>query len=98
MDTVLGKTVQRGKTMGKFDDISLTPEDFGRTASTHTILTGPQLTALFPGEAERQAFRDLLEVVEAATSENEKRAELLQHANKFAGVVLKLVRKTVLGL
>jgi hypothetical protein len=84
--------------MGKFDDISLTPEDFGNTASTHTVLTGPQLVALFPSEAERQAFRDLLELVEAAKSDNDKRTDFLQHANQFAGIVLKLVRKTVLGL
>ena len=58
--------------MGKFDDISLKPSDFGDSVSTHTILTGPQLKQLFGTKKEKQAFLDLLTVLDASTSENKK--------------------------
>lgn len=84
--------------MGKFDNISLTPSDFADSVSTHTILTGPQLKKLFTTEAEKQAFLDLLTVIEATTSENEKTAELVNNIGKYAGVVIKLARKAALGV
>lgn len=84
--------------MGKFDDISLKPEDFGARVSTHTVLTGPQLKRLFPSKEEKQAFLDLLKVVDASTSDNKKKAKLITDIDKYAGVVLKLVKKAALGL
>lgn len=84
--------------MGKFDGISLDPSDFGDSVSTHTILTGPQLNQLFGTEEEKQAFLDLLKVLDASTSENEKKAEFIANINKYAGVVIRLARKAALGV
>lgn len=84
--------------MGTFDDISLTPEDFGARVSTHTLLTGPQLQELFPSRAERNTFLELLELLHAHTSENDKQREFVHHAGRFAAVALKVMRKTVMGL
>lgn len=84
--------------MGKFDNISLKPSDFADSVSTHTILTGPQLKRLFKTEEEKQAFLDLLTVIEAKTSENEKMAVLIKNIGKYAGVVIKLARKAALGV
>jgi hypothetical protein len=84
--------------MGKFDNISLKPSDFAHNVSTHTILTGPQLNRLFKTKEEKQAFLDLLTLIEAKTSENEKTAELIKNIGKYAGVAIKLARKAALGV
>jgi len=84
--------------MGKFDNISLSPKDFGDAVSTHTILTGPQLKRLFPTDEEKKAFLDLLKIVDSKTDENRKKAELIKNVSKYAGVALKLARKAAIGI
>lgn len=83
--------------MGKFKDIPLSPGDFGESASTHTILTGPQLKTLFNTRDEKRAFLDLMDIIEERTSQNEMQADLIRNIDKYAGVVIKLVRKAALG-
>lgn len=81
--------------MGKFDGITLGPGDFGNSASTHTILTGPKLEELFPTKEERQNFQELLKAMEAATQSNQAQTEFINNIGKFGGVVLKLLRVVV---
>ena len=83
--------------MGKFDSITLTPDDFASEVSTHTTLTGPQLKKLFPTKAERRAFLDLMKIVTSSTNDAKKKAQLMAGIAKFAGVVLKLAKKAALA-
>lgn len=84
--------------MGKFDNINLTPDDFANSVSINTILTGPQLKQLFPTHEEKQAFLDLLNLLDASTSENETKAELTKNIGKYASIVIKLARKAAFGV
>jgi hypothetical protein len=81
--------------MGKFDDIALGPGDFGDSASTHTILTGPKLEELFPTEAERKNFQELLKAMETATQSNQAQTDFIKNIGQFGGVALKLLRVVV---
>lgn len=81
--------------MGKFDDISLKPEDFGKTASTHTILTGPELDELFSTPEERKEFKRLLQALDEATASNQAQQQFIANISQFGGVVVKLLRLVV---
>ncbi|UCD75002.1 MAG: hypothetical protein JSV91_14590, partial [Phycisphaerales bacterium] len=83
--------------MGKFDNIPLSLDDFAAETSTHTIMTGPQLKRLFGTKAERQAFIDLMKIITKRTNEANKLTEITKNMRKYAGVLLKLARKAALG-
>jgi hypothetical protein len=78
--------------MGPFDGISLTPGDFGKDASSHTILTASQLESLFPTTQEKQGFRDLMNAVSAAAQSDQGESVFTAQVGQFGGVILKLLR------
>jgi len=57
-----------------------------------TSFTDHELKAIF-SKSEMAAINTLLADMRAATTENQKRARLVRNINKYADVLLKIVRK-----
>ena len=73
------------------DVVSNLVTEYSTLAST-TSFTDHELKAIFTSK-EMETINDLLVDMKEATSENEKRAKLAGGINKYAGVLLKMLRK-----
>lgn len=62
------------------------------TLASVTAFTEHELKAIFT-KAEMQTINDLLVEMKNATSENEKKAKLVNNIKKYSGVLLKMIRK-----
>lgn len=60
-------------------------------------LTDEQIKALLPNRADQDELNSLIAAVNAAASENEKKAVLMQRLQMASGVVRDVVRKVMTG-
>lgn len=74
---------------------TLTQAQFGDEISSHVALTKSELDTLFPTQQDRDQLSQLLNIVLNATSDNNRRAQLIQSIGSVAGAVLKLLTKVV---
>ena len=82
--------------MGRFADIlrktaEKTNAQLASEISSLTVLTDSQIVGLFPAKADKERLLELLEIVNAATTENQKIAQLKKNIESLAGTVVKLV-------
>ena len=86
--------------MGRFADVmedaaDKTNTDLATELSNLTTLKGSEIERLFPTRADKEKLARLLEIVDAATEENKKIAQLKKNIDDLAGVVVRLVKVIV---
>lgn len=69
-----------------------TDKQYASELSSLCRLTDAEIKKYFPERADKDALLDLLKVVKAATDENEKLVHLKNNIDRFAGIVVKLVK------
>lgn len=79
-----------------FDDAAaeaarLTNAELDARVSSLTRLTDAELRRLFPTKADKQRLVELLAIVNAATTENQKIVELRRNLERLGGVALRLI-------
>lgn len=77
---------------------SETKEEFADALAKHTTLTAAEVQNLFPTKADREELLELLKIVGAAASDNEKKARLIGRIGDVAGAVVKITKKFATGL
>jgi hypothetical protein len=77
---------------------SETGAEFAAALAKHSSLTADQIKKLFPTENDRAELLSLLEIVNDATSENEKKARIAQKIGQVGGAILKITKKFATGL
>jgi len=75
-----------------------TKREFADALAKHTTLTAQEVQDLFPTKADREELLELLKIVGAATTDNEKKARLINRIGDVAGVVIKIAKKFATGL
>jgi len=60
-------------------------------------LSEEQLQKLLPNRVDQDKLREIIRAVNAATSENEKKAALMQQLQTVPGVVKDVVKKVISG-
>ena len=83
--------------MGRFADVleksaSMTDAELASQISSLTTLKDSEINAMFPEKPDKQNLLQLLAIVNAATDENNKTAQLINNINTFAGTVIRLVK------
>lgn len=61
--------------------------------SSLTRLTDAEVEELFPEAADKEELARLMQIVNSAAADNDKRAQLIGDVSQVAGAVLKLVAK-----
>ncbi len=69
-----------------------TDAEYASELSSLCRLKDSEIAKYFPTRADKNALLELLRVVNTATTENEKLVQLKNNIDKFAGVVVKLVK------
>ncbi len=82
--------------MGRFANIlketaQRTNAELASEISSLTTLKDSQINRLFPTKPDKEKLLDLLEIVNAATTENQKITRLKKNIESLAGGVVKLV-------
>jgi len=72
--------------------------EFADELSSYTQLTKEEIKNLFPKKSDREELLALLEIVNSAADENEKKAKVAEKIGKVSGAVLKLVKNFAPGL
>jgi hypothetical protein len=75
-----------------------TKSEFADELSSYTQLTKEEISALFPKKSDREELLALVEIVNSATDENEKKAKIAEKIGKVSGAVVKLVKNFAPGL
>jgi len=75
-----------------------TRAQFATELSNHTALTSAEIETLFPLKSDREALLELLKIVNSASEENEKKAELAAKIGSVGGAVLTIAKKFATGL
>ncbi len=80
-----------------FEDVArraaeATDKQYASELSSLCRLTDAEIKKYFPAREDKDALLELLKVVRAATDENEKMVRLKENIDKFAGIVVKLVK------
>jgi len=70
----------------------LTNKKYASEISSLTHLKSQEIEKLFPTRADKDKLLELLSIVDAATSDNQKIAKLRTSFNSLAGTILKTVR------
>ena len=83
--------------MGRFKDIldktaQRTNEQLASEISSLTHLTDVQINSITPEKADKEKLLQLLEIVNAATDENDKIAQLTANIQRLAGTVIKVLK------
>ncbi|MBB6609994.1 hypothetical protein H7F15_03000 [Pontibacter sp. Tf4] len=68
-----------------------TDEEYREVISKLTQVPVAQIEALFPKEADQQKVRELMTLVNSATSRNEQILKLKQNAEKFGALTIRLL-------
>lgn len=74
-----------------------TNAELGGELSKLTRLTDKELERLFPEHADKERLAQLLEIVNSATSENEKALRLKKNIDGLAAVAIRLVKTLAVG-
>lgn len=69
-----------------------TDKQYASELSSLCRLTDAEIKKYFPAREDKDTLLELLKVVKAATDENEKVARLKENVDRFAGIVVKLVK------
>lgn len=69
-----------------------TDEEYAGIISSLTRLKDDDIEKLFPEESDKDKLMELLTIVNATTSQNEKIAKLREDGEKFGVVILKLLK------
>lgn len=69
-----------------------TDEEYAGIISNLTRLKDDDIEKLFPEESDKDKLMELLTIVNATTSQNEKIAKLRENGEKFGVVILKLLK------
>jgi hypothetical protein len=82
--------------MGRFADVmedaaAKTNADLTSEISSLTTLKDSDIARLFPTRADKEKLARLLEIVDAATEENKKIAQLKKNIDDLAGTAVKLL-------
>lgn len=83
--------------MGRFSDIlktttEQTNAELSAGIAAATTLKESQINSLFPTKPDKENLLKLLTIVNAATSDNQKLAQLKNNISDIGGTVLKLVK------
>lgn len=83
--------------MGRFADIAAevankTNEDLASEISSLTHLKDNEINKLAPAKQDKEKLLQLLEIVNSATSENEKAVKLKENIESLAVTAIKLVK------
>ena len=83
-----------------FDDIldqaeQLTLGQLDSKISSLTRLKDSELSSWFPAKADKQKLLQLMQIVQSASSDNEKKAELIKNIESVASVVITMLSKVV---
>jgi hypothetical protein len=86
--------------MGRFADIlegsaEKTDAQLASEISSLTTLKDDEISTLFPAKPDKENLLKLLEIVNAATDENKKTADLIKNIDKLAGTAIKLIKLTI---
>lgn len=86
--------------MGRFADIAAevadkTNEELASEISSLTRLKDNEINKLAPAKQDKERLLQLLEIVNSATSENEKAAKLKGNIESLAATAIKLVKVLV---
>jgi hypothetical protein len=86
--------------MGRFSDIlersaQKTDAQLASEISSLTRLKDEEINSLFPAQPDKENLLKLLEIVNAATDENNKTAELIKNIDKLAGAAIKLIKLAI---
>lgn len=73
------------------DEAELTDQELAGELSKHTVLTKSELAELLPKRADLERLKELIEIVNAAASHNNKIAKLQDNFEELGGVALKLL-------
>jgi len=68
-----------------------TDEEYQTVINKLTQVPAAQIEALFPQEADQQKVRELMDLVNSATTRNEQILRLKQNAEKFGALTFKLL-------
>ncbi len=69
-----------------------TKAEFSEKLASYTRLTKDETNKLFPKKSDKDELSKLLEIVNASTDENTKKAELAKQIGNVSGAVLKLTK------
>jgi cation transport ATPase len=58
-------------------------------------LTDAELSKLCPQKADKERLAQLMNIVKEATSENEKRQNIINNISNFASVIVKILVKVI---
>jgi len=75
-----------------------TKKEFSNELSSHTQLTAEEVSNLFPKKSDREELLLLLELINSAADENEKKAKIAEKIEKISGAVIKLAKNFAPGL
>jgi hypothetical protein len=73
-----------------------TPAQFAQELAALTNFTEDQIQALFPNQSDAEELKSLIELVQSAADENDKRTKLLNSITSVANVVTKIATKVVI--
>lgn len=72
-----------------------TKAEFSEKLSSYTSLNAQELAELFPKKSDREELLTLLEIVNSASDENEKKVQIAENIGNISGAVIKLAKKFV---
>lgn len=72
-----------------------TDEEYKSVISSLTRLTDEEIDKLFPEKSDKDKLMELLTLVNAETTANQKIIKLKENAEKFSAVMLKLIKVLV---
>ncbi len=80
-----------------FEDVArraaeATDKQYASELSSLCRLKDDEIKRYFPAREDKNALLELLKIVKSATDENEKVVHLKDNIDKFAGIVVKLVK------
>jgi hypothetical protein len=86
--------------MGRFTDIlegsaQKTDAQLASEISSLTSLKDSEINSRFPAKPDKENLLKLLEIVNAATAENNKTADLIKNIDKVAGAAIKLIKLAI---
>jgi len=74
-----------------------TDEELSLEIAKLTRFSTEDMNALFPKRADKQLLLELLALVNAATTENEKAAALNKNISKYSKIVIKMAKNMIIG-
>ncbi len=75
-----------------------TRKEFADELAKYTSLNAQEMQSLFPQKADQDELIALLEIVHGATSDNEKKAQLVERIGNVAGAIVKITKRFATGL